>query len=147
MIIRPAQPKDIPAIAALSRRYTSEVPTWGQEALTEDQISRLDIRFIRVAEEGSKIAGYAIWQAMDKNDWCIFHKTDKVLRLDEIFVLPEARGQGLGSDLVESINEFAKREGFTKIFVYSAVKELMPVYRFYRGNGYQTWNIQMFKEL
>jgi ribosomal protein S18 acetylase RimI-like enzyme len=147
MKIRNAAEKDIPDIAALSTRFTDEVPTWGQVALTEDQMRQFDKRLIWVVEDEHRIVGYAIWRPHKNDDSCIFEQDDKILALDEIYLVPEARGKGIGSQLLRQINDYAGKAGYTKLFVYSSVKSLDAVIKFYRGNGFKTWNVQMFKEV
>lgn len=147
MLIRQAREKDIPEITALGDRFTVEIPAWGQLARTKEQVSQLDIRLIWVAEEKDKIIGYAVWAPHDKGGACIFNENDKVLALDEIYLIPEARGQGLGGELIDAVNTYAKKEGYTKLFMYSSVKDIMPIIRFYKGSGFKTWNVQFFKEV
>jgi GNAT superfamily N-acetyltransferase len=145
--IRNSTKKDIAGIAALSARYTNEVPTWGQVALTEDEIRRLDKWLIWVAEDEDTLIGYAICLPRENDGSCIYSENDKVLELDEIYIVPEARSKGIGSQLIQRINSYARRNGFTKLLVYSSVKDLDPVIEFYRGNGFKTWFVQMFKEV
>ncbi|MFA5309449.1 MAG: GNAT family N-acetyltransferase [Dehalococcoidales bacterium] len=147
MKIRNAAEKDISEIAALSARFTNEVPTWGQAALTEEQVRRLDMRLVWVAEDAGKITGYAVCLPHENDGGCIYKDNDKILELGEIYLVPEARGKGVGSLLLKTINDDALKAGYTKLLVYSSVKELDPVVKFYRGGGFRTWGIQMFKEI
>ena len=147
MKIRNAAENDIPGIVALGNRYLKEVPTWGMTIRNEDELRQLDLRLIWVVEENNKLIGHAICLPRENDGRCIFTENDKILELDEIYLVPEARGQGIGSELLEVIENHAKKAGFTKLFVNSAVKDLMPVLRFYRENGLKTWSVQLFKEL
>jgi len=147
MKIRNATERDIIDIAALSTRYTNEVPTWGQMELTEDQIKQMDRRLIWVVEEENRLVGYAIWLPHENDGSCIYNEDDKILELNEIFLIPEARGKGIGSQLLQKINSYAIKAGYTKLLVHSGVKDLDPVMKFYRGNGFKTWGVQMFKEV
>jgi len=110
-------------------------------------VSKLDRQLIWVAEENNKLVGYALWLPYVKGNGCIFDEKDKVLALDEIYLIPKARGQGLGGELIEAVNAYAKKEGYTKLIVYSSVKDLIPIIRFYKSSGFKTWNVQLFKEL
>lgn len=51
-------------------------------------------------------------------------------------VLPNAAGKGIGSDLLKAIEEYAKRHGATKMFVYTN-KDDEKVIHFYKKNGYE----------
>ncbi len=147
MNIRNATQKDTLAIAALVNRFVNEVPTWGLVARTEDEIRRLDTRLIWVVENNNKLVGYAICLPRENDGSCIYKENDKILELDEIYLLPEVRGKGIGSQLVPMIESHAKAQGYTKLFVYSSVKNLDPVIKFYRGNGFKTWAVQFFKDI
>jgi N-acetylglutamate synthase-like GNAT family acetyltransferase len=147
MKIRNATEKDIPGIVALGNRFLKEIPTWGLVIRTEDELRQMEKRFIWVVEENGKLIGHAICLPRKNDGSCIFEKKDKILELDEIYLVPESRGQGVGSELLEVIENHAKAAGFTRLFVDSSVKDLMPVLRFYRDNGLKTWSVQLFKEL
>lgn len=147
MNIKNAANKDIPGIVSLGTRFVKEVPTWGQSAITEDYINKLDLRFIWVVEENNRLVGYAICVPHENDGSCIFAENDKILRLEEIFIGPEARGKGIGSQLLQIIESYAKKKGFRKLFIYSSVKDLDSVLEFYRGNGFKTWAVQVFKEI
>jgi len=145
--IRNAVKKDITGIVSLGTRFVKEVPTWGQLAITEDYINKLDLRLIWVVEENDDLLGYAICLPRENDGSCIYTKKDKILELDEIYLIPEARGKGIGAQILQEIESNAKKEGYTKLFVYSSIKALDSVIEFYRANGFQTWAVQLFKEV
>ena len=146
-LIRQAKENDIPAVSTLGTRFFREVPTFGLIPRTEDELKKLDLKFIWVVEEHEKIAGYAICLPEKYGGQNIFHEDDKILELDEIYLLPEIRGKGTGSKLLDIIVKYAKKEGFTKFFIYSSVKDLTPIISFYRKNGLKTWAVQFYKDL
>jgi GNAT superfamily N-acetyltransferase len=147
MKIRNATGKDSAGIVSLSARFVREVPTWGLTAITEDEISKADKSSIWVAEENDRLSGYAICVPHGNDASCIYKKTDKVLELKEIYLVPGARNKGIGSQFLQIIEKYAGAQGYTKLFIYSSVQELDPVIKFYRGNGFKTWAVQMFKEI
>jgi GNAT superfamily N-acetyltransferase len=147
MKIRNATNKDITEIVSLGMRFFKEVPTWGQVPITEKYLKKLDIRLIWVAEENNQIVGYAICLPHKNDGSIIYNKNDKILRLDEIYIVPEFRNIGIGSQLLKVIDSYAKTQGYTKLFIYSSVKALDPVLKFYCDNGYTTWAVQFFKEI
>ena len=147
MNIRNATRKDIAVIVALCLRYMNGVPTWGLVARTEDEIRQLDTRFIWVVEDDNELIGYAICLPRENDGSCIYTESDKILALDEIYLVPEARSKGIGSQLLQRIYDCAKINGFTKLLVYSSVKDIEPAMKFYRGNGFTTWAVQLFKDI
>ena len=146
MKIRNATGCDMAKIAGLQSQWHT-VPTWGFVARSETELDQLDARLIWVVEDRDTIIGYAICVPRENNGSCIYAEHDRVLELDEIYVVPGARGEGFGSKLLERVESQAKRDGFTKPLVYSSVKELDPVLKFYRKNGYQSWYVQLFKDI
>jgi len=146
-VIRHLKEKDIPAIAALGKRFLKEVPTWGLVIRTDDELRKLDPDLIWVVEENDKLVGHAICLPKKYDGQNVFSEEDTILELDEIYLVPEMRGQGIGSELLAVILDYAKKEGYTKSFVFSSVKDLMPVIKFYKNNGLKTWAVQFYKDL
>jgi GNAT superfamily N-acetyltransferase len=147
VIIRHAAGKDIPGIVALGNHFLNEIPTYGLVIRTEDELRKLDRWLIWVIEDNGKLIGYAICLPKKSHGENIFTDDDKILELDEIYLIPEARRQGLGSELLVTILDYAKNDGYTKFFLDSSVKNLVPVLRFYLNNGLTTWSTQLFKDL
>jgi GNAT superfamily N-acetyltransferase len=147
MLIRHAAAKDIPEIVTLGNRFLKEVPVWGLVIRTEGELTKLDQGLIWVVEDDTKIVGYAICLPKKNQGDIIFKDNDKILELDEIYLVPRIRNQGIGSELLGTIFTHAKKEGYTKLFVDSSVKDIMPVLRFYRDNGLTTWSVQLFKDI
>jgi GNAT superfamily N-acetyltransferase len=147
MKIRNATAKDIAGIAALGSRYVNEVPAWGLVARTEDNLKKLDTRLLWVVEDNCKLIGYAICLPRANDGSCIYAERDTILELDEIYLVTEARGKRIGSKLLQLIEGNAKSQGYTKLFIYSSIKEVDPLLKFYRGNGFKTWAVQLFKEI
>ncbi|MGC9017961.1 MAG: N-acetyltransferase [Caldimicrobium thiodismutans] len=59
-----------------------------------------------VAEVDGKIVGFAAGDA----NW-INSEGEKVLEIHEIFVIPEMRGKGIGTKLIEKLLEYGKKKG------------------------------------
>ncbi len=144
--IRHAAAKDIPAISSLGNRFLKEIPAYGLVIRSEEELNKLDLNLIWVVED-AEILGYAICLPENYHGQNIFKENDKIVELDEIYLVPEIRGRGIGSQLLEAITDYVKKSGYTKFYVNSAVKDLMPVIRFYRDNGFKTWSIQLYKDL
>jgi ribosomal protein S18 acetylase RimI-like enzyme len=147
MKIRNATGKDVTGIAVLVNRFVHEIPAWGLVTRTEDALKKLDKRLIWVVEDNNKLIGYAICLSHANDGSCIYSERDKILELDEVYLIPEARRKGIGSELLQVIQTYAAKAGFTKFLIYSSVKNFDPIIDFYRDNGFQTWGIQMLKEI
>jgi GNAT superfamily N-acetyltransferase len=147
MKIRNATVRDIARMTVLVNMFVNEVPAWGLVARTEDDLRKLDKRLLWVVEDNNKLVGYAICLPRANDGSSIYSESDKVLALDEIYLVPEARGKGIGSKFLQLIENYARTQGYTKLFIYSSVKEVDPLLKFYRDNGFKTWAVQMFKEI
>jgi ribosomal protein S18 acetylase RimI-like enzyme len=147
MKIRNATGQDIARITILVNKFVHEVPAWGLVARKGDDLKNLDKQLIWVVEDKNKLIGYAICLPRANDGSCIYSESDKILELDEMYLIPEARRKGIGSELLNVIQTHAVKAGFTKFLMYSAVKNLDPVIDFYRENGFKTWGIQMFKDI
>ncbi len=116
-------------------------------ARTQDELKQLDTRHIWVVEDNDKLIGYAICLPRENDGSSICLEHDKILEIDEIYLVPEARAKSTGSQLLKLIDNSAKAQGYTKIYVYSSVKDIDLLLKFYRGNGFSTWAVQLFKEI
>jgi ribosomal protein S18 acetylase RimI-like enzyme len=147
MKIRNATEKDLAGIAVLITRFVSEVPTWGLVKRTENDLNQLDKQLIWVVEDNKRLIGYAICLPRENDGSSIYSQGDKILEIDEIYIASEARGKGIGSQLLKMIENSARVQDYTKLFVYSSVKDINPPLKFYRDNGFKTWAVQLFKEI
>jgi GNAT superfamily N-acetyltransferase len=85
--------------------------------------------FAHVAEEGGRILGMAIW-VKNFSTWTGCHG----IYLEDLFVLPEARGSGVGQELVAELAAIASRSGYRRID-WSVLTWNEPALRFYRALG------------
>jgi ribosomal protein S18 acetylase RimI-like enzyme len=145
--IRNATGKDIGRIAVLVNKFVNEVPAWGLVARTEDDLKRLDTRLLWVVEEQNKLVGYAICLPRANDGSCIYSERDKILEIDEIYLVSESRNKGIGSQLLQIIENYGRAQGYTKLFIYSSVQDIDSSLKFYRGSGFKTWAVQLFKEI
>jgi len=94
-----------------------------------------------IAEENGEIVGYADGGAKD-----VPYRKSRYFEIDNLGLIPEAKGKGLGRQLLEAITNWAKEHGFQKIYVncYAMNEEALD---FYRRNGYQEIDICLEKKL
>jgi N-acetylglutamate synthase-like GNAT family acetyltransferase len=90
MKIRNATGKDVAGIVILINRFINEVPASGLVACAEDDLRKLDMRLIWIVEDKNKLIGYAICLPRANDGSCIYAERDKILNLDEIYLIPEA---------------------------------------------------------
>ncbi|HVQ36426.1 MAG TPA: GNAT family N-acetyltransferase [Pyrinomonadaceae bacterium] len=79
-----------------------------------------------LAEEAERIVGSI----------AIAGQTSQVAQLRWFLVAPEARGSGLGSQLLQAALEFCRARKFESVFLWT-LSELTGAARLYRGAGFQ----------
>jgi GNAT superfamily N-acetyltransferase len=113
--IRDAGPTDQAAWAALWQGYLDFYRTELAPGVTEASWARLmdpgSALKMRLAVEGDRVLGFAIH---------LHHASTWVLGddcyLEDLFVVPDARGQGLGRALIEDLMALARTKGWHRIW-------------------------------
>ena len=114
-IIRPSQPEDIPAIAAIYTHHvlngtgTFEIEPPSQDDMANRRADVLSkgLPYLVVAD-GNKVLGFA---------YCNWFKPRPAYRFsaeDSIYLAPEAHGQGLGRSLLTELMAQAEKAGVRK---------------------------------
>lgn len=124
---------------------------WVDENISHGLVknSREDIKEpVFAALEGEKIVGYAFGHAYVKEK-----KTDSVpvgsrcFDVDELYVLPAYRSQGIGGRLFQAIEAYAKTQG-DYLTLATSTKDYKRVLRFYaEQNGMEFHSAYLTKKL
>lgn len=111
-VVRPARPRDLPAVAAIERASFGDPWTAGAFASLIDNSSVLFV----VADDGGSVAGYIVaWFAADEAE------------VGNLAVTAAARGKGVGTALLDAgLAEAARRGAAT---VYLEVRESNAIAR------------------
>lgn len=151
--IRAGIPEDIPQIKSCLVDSWVEHARNVPELLDEERMKASDIEgyyrkcfenpdrcFVLVAEVDGKFAGF---QRADIQEIPAFFKYNKILFLDDAYVLPEFRRRGIATKLIEEAEKLAKEKGIHRLQgrVYSFNK---PVQELLKKMGYtmphSTWD-------
>lgn len=89
--------------------------------------------------EQKKFVGY-VYEEDDVIIGCIFalckiSGSKKEIYINEMAVLPERQGQGIGTQLLKSILDYSKGEGLAGVVLYTS--EYAPAFKFYEKNGFK----------
>ncbi|HUL18266.1 MAG TPA: GNAT family N-acetyltransferase [Steroidobacteraceae bacterium] len=136
MAVRCAKASDIPQLLALIRRY------WQFEGLAHFDALRLEVLLqeligssargqVWVAERAGTLWGYLALVYVVS-----LEHQGLMAEIDEFFVLPEARGAGLGSELLAAAEAALKRAGCVRLQLQLAVDN-DAARAFYAHRGYQ----------
>ena len=139
-MIRPIQKKDISGCAEiLCAVYNNEI--WRDRWTIETGIAYLEDYFEArkfvgfVIEEDEKIIGAMF--AHEKIWW-----NNSELYIDEMFVLPEMQGNGLGSRLIKTAEKYVKKYNLAGLTL--CTNKYAPAPNFYRKNGFEANEAIMF---
>lgn len=89
--------------------------------------------------EQKKFVGY-VYEEKDSIIGCIFSQwkisgSKKEIYINEMAVLPERQGQGIGKKLLDTILEYSDKIGFAGVVLYTS--EYAPASKFYENNGFK----------
>jgi ribosomal protein S18 acetylase RimI-like enzyme len=134
LIIRPAIADDLPELVelcALHAAYENAPydPGGKQQKLAAALFSSVPVLFAQVAEQRGKLLAYAT-ATREFSTW----NGDYFLHMDCLFVLEQARGNGLGERLLLQIRQLAKNLECTHI-EWQTPQDNTDAIRFYRRLG------------
>ena len=132
--IRPARPDDVPVILDLIRGLAAYEKLEHKVEATEDGIAAALFGtsprvFCDLAEADGAVAGFALW----------FYSFSTFvgrhgIYLEDLFVRPEFRGQGLGKALIRSLAQRCLDENLGRL-EWSVLDWNEPAIQFYRAQG------------
>ena len=128
----------------LSHIWTEEDITYGYRPNTVEDLHEPCF----LARDGQTIVGYAFGQAfLAKKQWCFAPEGTRCFEVEELYVLPAYRGQGIGKKLYQAI-EAEARELADCLVLFSATKDYRRMLHFYNEeNGLSFHSTTLFKQL
>lgn len=132
--VRPARAGDVAAIAVLIREFAEfeKLSDWCE--VTEDDLHQAIFgkeNFVQalVALSGNVYVGYAIFFPVFKS-----FRGERSIFLEDLYVTPEQRGNGLGFVMLGEVAKYAKTQGFMRMD-WQALKWNAPAVDFYKNLG------------
>jgi GNAT superfamily N-acetyltransferase len=132
--IRPATAGDVPAMVGLVRELATYERAEEEVQLTPELLEAAlfgasPAVFAHVAETGGEVAGFALW-FVSYSTWLGRHG----IYLEDLYVRPERRGQGLGKALLAALARVCVERGYGRL-EWSVLDWNTPAVEFYRANG------------
>lgn len=134
LIMRAAEEKDLVAIAVLIREFAEfeNLSAWCE--VTEDDLHTAIFgkkSFVRglVALSNGRYVGYAIFYPTFKS-----FRGERSIFLEDLYVTPDLRGNGLGFVMLKEVAKYAKESGFARMD-WQALKWNAPAVKFYESIG------------
>jgi ribosomal protein S18 acetylase RimI-like enzyme len=122
--------------------YVSDEETWRVRRALYEELFRKPDTFLLLASLGDRLVGYAlvhgdpVAESFIDDTW---ETTDRVAELESISVLPEHRGAGIGSALIEEVHRELDAMGVEDVII-GALPGNEGAIRLYERFGYRpTW--------
>lgn len=130
---------------ALQKQWVAEGITHGLvDASVEEFTNRLG-QFFLVAEQDAAVIGFITATEHESTGLAVIPRGQRYLEIDDVYVVPERQHQGVGGRLLDRIQQEAREKGIDRFLIYSASKDIDSILRFYRGHGFRSWYVQMYK--
>src|SRR5918912_2470613 len=146
MLIRKAVETDVPLIHKLQQSWFEEGNVYGFAPESKKQIEAALDSYL-VAEIGQRVVGFISSSVRISEGTSVIPAGESYLEIENLYVLPEFRNQGVGSSLTARQLSEAKALGAKYALVYSAAREIRHILDFYERHNFKSWYVQMFQKL
>jgi ribosomal protein S18 acetylase RimI-like enzyme len=143
--IRECMQEDLDDILSLHRQWFNDDITYGLTPADRSYLESKLGEYFLVAELDSKIIGFIYGTIHKAKNMAVIKDGEFYIEIDDIYTLPEYRGNGIGSLLLSKILEISKQNEIERSLIYSSTKDMDSIINFYKKHDYKTWYIQMFK--
>jgi len=122
--------------------YVSDEETWRERRALYEELYRRPETFLLLARLDGDLVGYALGHVMDtRESWAsdTWRTGDRLGELESISVLPELRGRGIGSALLDAVGHEFARLGVDDL-ILGALPGNVDAIRLYERHGFRpTW--------
>ena len=146
-MIRKATGEDIPGTIALQRSVGGRERHLGIRCGPAGRLGKAGPRADISGCRGARPVGFTCCCPRSYSDECVFGAWSRILEVVDLVVAADARRRGLGHELVATLQQHARAEGFTHLRVYTAVKRFDDIVRFYRSCGFTPWHLEMTQQI
>jgi GNAT superfamily N-acetyltransferase len=147
LTIRECLEADVPQVLDLMALWSAERITYGYVPSPKARlIAALGPCFL-VATMSARVMGFVLAHELVSEGTAIIAAGEPCIEIDDLYVAPELRGAGIGSALLERLLSAGRQRGTRHVLLYSSAKDLDPVLRFYRRHGFDTWFVEMYRDL
>lgn len=138
-------PEYTDAVLYLQHTWVYENITYGVVNETKEDILGYTKDYFYIATDGEKVVGYIIAEVVSDNEYNIFPIGANYLRVNDLYIRKEYRGNKIGERLLSLVEKKASENSIKHIFITSATKDADAVQKFYKQNGYGIWTTMFFK--
>ncbi len=138
-------PEYVEAVLELQHTWVYENITYGVVKETREDMLGYINDYFYIAVEGEKVVGYITAEVVGDNEYNIFPTGAGFLRVNDLYIRKEYRGNKIGEKLLSLVEKKAHENGLKHILIASATKDAEAVRKFYTRNGYGIWTTIFFK--
>ena len=111
--------------------------------------SDIDGNRIFLAAEGEEILGYLFGKTeKSERDTSIMPKETVYFEIEELYVIPQRRSQGVGRELFQFAEDTLRAEGMPYLMLSTATKDYKRILHFYiEEMGMEFWSARLFKRI
>jgi GNAT superfamily N-acetyltransferase len=147
--VRPAQPEDISAVIQLTEMWKAEPGTTGHYEVNFPEALRRELgSYFWIAADGERVVGFirgtVNGDSAGSLHYQILRKGEDHLSLSQLYVHPDHRNRGVGSQLVAKLFAAAASNGIHRHLVMSENLDWEKTMRFYQKHGFRPWYFRMF---
>jgi len=149
-IIRTATLPDIPQVMQLQDRWAAADETIGYQPADRAMLESFLTRFFCVAEVDHTVIGYIFGQRKQNTDGSmnsVIPQHSDYLEIEDLYVTDELRSKGVGKQLVQAAQAWAKQNSMSYLSVYSSTRDVERILRFYQSCGFNPWYVQLTQDL
>ena len=129
----------LPALGPVRERADS----WGRRRAHYEALLAKQGAFALIAERDGRAVGYVtVEPSSPSQTW----QLDRAATVETLLVLPEARGEGVGSRLLDTVRERVHAAGFTHLGL-GVVATNEGALRFYRRHGFEPAFVEMISRI
>lgn len=133
----------IEARTLLQRQWAAEDNVIGMVAATAEEVRQWLAQCCWVAEADGRIIGFGCGSVQTSEGLAVIPESERYLRLDELYVVPDRRDRGVGGQLVDRVLADAAEQGVIRGRVLSAARDWRRIIDFYRDHGFRMWYVEL----
>ena len=142
--VRRCELSDVDDVRRMQEEWAGEEITYGETPSSKEDILQRIGQYFFVAAQGEQIVGFIDGSAHVSEGLAVIPEGEQYVRIDDVYVKPGLRDQGIGGRLLNRLIEAAQDAGIKRFRVYSATRDVDEILKFYRQHGFKSWYVEMF---
>ena len=140
LLVRDARPTDLEGLTAVAY---ADRPAIHRDRLRDAASGHL--RFL-VAERDGAIVGFGLLVLSRPATWPDAGTTDRLPGILDLYVAEAYRGQGVGTAMIQRLEEISVNEGYDELFLSVDPNENARAYALYTRLGYQALQAEPYRD-